>query len=181
MLIFAILDLSGFFWPLWFFAAFIKYCIISWFPSSTDSTLEQFRPTKEIKYLLKCFSLSVYLKKIGMGSHDKWQCSAITFSINVLLHCLKYHNVAGCCLPLVLNDDGSDEDVVICKLLIRLSIKIWNVYDNFGEKKQRKRHTRSICRSLWQHGKLKILLFRLFPGLFKIIVPQRENKIGYCC
>ena len=69
-----------------------------------------------------------------MGSYDKWQRSAITFSINVLLHCLKYHNVAGCCLPLALNDDGSDEDVVICKLLIRLSIKIWNVYDNFGEK-----------------------------------------------
>ena len=124
MLIFAILDLSGFFWPLQFFAAFIKYCIILWFPSSTDSTLEQFRLTKEIKYLLKCFSLSVYLKKIGMGSHDKWQRSAITFSINVLLHCLKYHNVAGCCLPLALNDDGSDEDVVICKLLTRLSIKI---------------------------------------------------------
>ena len=72
-----------------FFTAFIKYCIILWFPYSTDSTLEQFRLTKEIKYLLKSFSLSVYLKKMDRGSHDKWQRSAISFSVNVLLHWLK--------------------------------------------------------------------------------------------
>ena len=69
-------------------------------------------------------SPSAYLKKIGRGSHDKWQRSAITFPVNVLLHCQKYHNVAGCCLPPALYDDDSDEDVVICKLLTNLYIKI---------------------------------------------------------
>ena len=174
-------------WPFWFFLASLVFCcihkvlyyfMVSFFYRQYPWAVSTNQRNKIFAEVLFTF---VYLKKIGMGSHDKWQRSAITFSINVLLHCLKYHNVAGCCLPLALNDDGSDEDVVICKLLIRLSIKIWNVYDNFGEKKQRKRHTRSICPSLWQHGKLKILLFRLFPGLFKITVPQRENKIAYCC
>ena len=81
-------------WPFWFFLAPLilmhsKVLYFLWFPYSTDSTLEQFRLTKEIKYLLKSFSLSVYLKKMDRGSHDKWQRSAISFSVNVLLHWLK--------------------------------------------------------------------------------------------
>ena len=55
-------------------------------------------------------------------------------------------NVAGCCLPPALYDDDSNEDIVIFKLVTNLSIKIWNVYDNFGKNKQRKRYTWSSYR-----------------------------------
>ena len=76
-------------------------------------------------------------------------------------------------------DDDSDEDVVICKLITNFFIKIQNVYDNFRKKKQRKSYTRNICRSLWQLSELKSILYKCFPGLFKIIVAQTRNKIAY--